>query len=136
MRVVKLSLRSVCAALVLLGTTSLMTRAQDFPFDQEMVLEVKRLPDSRRVPMLEVQTGGKATVDLWCHNAIAEVAVSGNEIKFNFTSATPEYCTPERIELDQQMAKGLLDVTSWRREKDLVILSGSAATFTYRLSTH
>jgi hypothetical protein len=121
---------------VLLGATTVFAEAQTFPFDREMLLEVKRLPDSRRVPMLEVQTGGRASVDLWCHNAVAEVAVSGGDIKFTFTSAAPEGCTPERIELDQQMAKALLEVTSWRQEKDIVILSGPTTTFRYRLSTH
>jgi hypothetical protein len=109
--------------------------AQTFPFDQEMLLEVKRLPDSRRVPMLEVHADGRANVDLWCHNAIADVAVSGNAIKFTFVSAKPENCTPERIELDQQMAKAILEVTSWRRENDIVVLAGPT-TFRFRISTH
>src|SRR6185503_13668102 len=95
-------------AVILLGATIVVARAQSFPFDQEMLLEAKRLPDSRRVPMLEIQSGGRATIDMWCHNAIADVAVTGTEIKFTFTSATPEGCTAERIELDQAMANGLL----------------------------
>jgi hypothetical protein len=125
-----------CVALVILGGAVGLARAQDFPFDQEMLLEVKRLPDSRRVPMLEVQSGGRATVDLWCHNAVADVAVTGGEIKFTFTSATPQGCTAERIELDQAMAKGLLAVTNWRQEEDIVVLIGPATTFRFRLSTH
>jgi hypothetical protein len=129
-------LQRVCVALVVLGVTIVFARAQDFPFDQEMLLEAQRLPDSRRVPMLEIQSGGRANVDLWCHNAIAEVAITGGEIKFTFTSATPQGCTAERIELDQAMAKGLLAVTSWRQEDDIVVLTGPAATFRFRLSTH
>jgi hypothetical protein len=123
-------------AVVFLGGAVVLARAQDFPFDQEMLLEAKRLPDSRRVPMLEIQSGGRATVDMWCHNAVADVAVNGNEIKFTFTSATPEGCTAERIELDQAMAKGLLAVTNWRQDKDIVVLTGPTVTFRYRLSTH
>src|SRR5687767_1892732 len=74
-----------------------------FPFDREMLLEVKPMPGSRRVPMLEVQANGRASVDLWCHSAIADVTVSANEIKFNFLSAKAENCTPERGELDEAM---------------------------------
>ena len=46
-----------------------------------------------------------------------------------------EDCTPERIELDQAMAKALLEVTQWRAKNDIV---GSSArpTFRFRLSTH
>ncbi len=109
--------------------------AQEFPFDQEMLLETKPLPGVRRFPMIEVHPNGKASVDLWCHSAQADVDISGSEIKFNFVSAKPENCTPERIELDQKMAKDLLEVTSWRRVNDIVEFIGST-TFRFRLSTH
>jgi hypothetical protein len=109
--------------------------AQSFPYDQEMLLEVKPLPGSRRVPMMEVHPDGKATVDMWCHSAVAEIAVTGDEVKFTFVSAKPENCTPERIELDQAMAKALLEVTSWRQQKDIVEFIGPTS-FRFRLSTH
>jgi hypothetical protein len=109
--------------------------AQSFPFDQEMLLEVRPLPGSRRVPILEVHQGGKATVDLWCHSAAADVVVTGPEIKFTFVSARPENCTPERIELDKQLAMALSEVTRWRRENDIVVLVGPTS-FRFRISTH
>jgi hypothetical protein len=128
-------LRGLCAALVMLGMWMAPARAQSFPYDQEMLLEARPLPGSRRVPMMEVHPGGNATVDLWCHTAVAEIAVSGNEIKFNFVSAKPENCTPERIELDQKMAKELLEITHWRRKNDIVEFVGPT-TFRFRISTH
>src|SRR5690242_20419048 len=88
------------AAIVLFAATP--ARAQSFPYDQEMLLETKPLPGSRRVPMMEIHPDGRASVDLWCHSAQAEITVTGSEVKFNFVSATPENCTPERIELDQK----------------------------------
>jgi hypothetical protein len=128
-------LRSLSIGLVLLGTWTVPASAQSFPYDQEMILETNAMPGVRRKPMMEVHPDGKATVDLWCHSALAEIAVNGSEIKFNFVSAKPENCTPERIELDQKMAKELLDVTSWRRVNDIVEFIGST-TFRFRLSTH
>jgi hypothetical protein len=128
-------IRRLCAAMMLLGALSSPAAAQGFPFDQEMLLEVKPLPGSRRVPMLEVRADGKATVDLWCHSATADVAVSGNEIKLTFVAARPENCTPERIELDQKMGAALSEVTGWHRENDIVLLIGPT-TFRFRLSTH
>lgn len=132
---IDLCVRRLCAATVLIGLAMLPAAAQDFPFDQEMLLDAKRLPDSRRVPLLEVRSGGRATLDMWCHNAVVQFDFTGAEVKLTFVSAQPQNCTPERIELDQQMAKALLEVTSWRRERDIVTLVGPTA-FRFRLSTH
>jgi hypothetical protein len=129
------SWRWLSAAFVVLAISATPAGAQSFPFDQEMLLEAKPLPGSRRVPMMEVHPGGKALVDLWCHSAVARIAFAGNEVKFEFVSAKPENCTPERIELDQAMAKALLEVTSWRRKNDIVEFVGPT-TFRFRISTH
>ena len=123
------------AAVLLLAATAPAPAQGTFPFDQEMLLEVKPMPGSRRVPMLEVQSSGRTTVDLWCHSALADVAVSGSEIKINFVSARPENCTPERAELDEAMGKALSEVTRWSRKDDIVILTGPH-TFRFRISTH
>ena len=127
--------RPVLAATAIVLAVAEPASAQSFPYDQEMLLEVKPLPGSRRVPMMEVHPDGKATVDMWCHSAVAEIAVSGDEVKFTFVSAKPENCTPERIELDQAMAKALLEITNWRQQKDIVEFIGPTS-FRFRLSTH
>ena len=127
--------RPVLAATAIVLAAVAPASAQSFPYDQEMLLDVKPLPGSRRVPMMEVHPDGKATVDMWCHSAVAEIAVSGDEVKFTFVSAKPENCTPERIELDQAMAKALLEITNWRQQKDIVEFIGPTS-FRFRLSTH
>jgi hypothetical protein len=109
--------------------------AQSFPYDQEMLLEAKPLPGSRRVPMIEVHPDGKASVDMWCHSAVAQFTIAGNDLKIEFVSAKPENCTPERIELDQAMAKAMLEITQWRRRNDMVEFVGPT-TFRFRISTH
>jgi hypothetical protein len=124
----------IVAALATPGVPA-AAQAQMFPFDQEMLLETKPLPGSRRVPMLEIHPDGKAAVDLWCHSAVAQVVVTGRDITFTFVSAKPENCTPERVELDQAMAKALTEVTGWRRQNDIVELVGPT-TFRFRISTH
>ena len=128
------SMSALAAVAIVIGGRRAGARA-NFPFDQEMLLETRPLPGSRRVPMMEVHPNGKATVDMWCHSAVAEIAITGNEIKFTFVSAKPENCTPERIELDQKMAKELLEVTHWRRKNDIVEFVGPT-TFRFRISTH
>ena len=126
---------SALAAVAIGMAAAVPAHAQTFPFDQEMLLETRPLPGSRRVPMMEVHPNGKASVDMWCHSAVAEIAITGNEIKFTFVSAKPENCTPERIELDQKMAKELLEITQWRRKNDIVEFVGPT-TFRFRISTH
>ena len=123
-------------AVLFLAATAPAPAQGTFPFDQEMLLETKPLPGSRRVPMMEIHASGRASVDLWCHSAIAEVVVSGNEIKFNFVSAKPENCTPERGERDEVMGKALSEVTHWSRKNDIVTLTGPTATYRFRISTH
>jgi len=126
---------SALAAAAIVSVAAAPAGAQSFPFDQEMLLEVRPLPGSRRVPMIEVHPDGKASVDMWCHSAVAQITITGNNVKFDFVSAKPENCTPERIELDQKMAKELLEVTQWRRKNDIVEFVGPT-TFRFRISTH
>ncbi len=128
--------RRFCAVAALLGMTCTFAVAQQFPFDQEMLLETKRLPGLRRVPMMEIHPDGKASVDLWCHNAVAQVTIAGGEIKFTFASATPSDCTPERIELDQRLAKAMLEISNWSRQNDIITFAGPTTTLRFRLSTH
>ena len=126
---------SALAAAAIVFAAAAPAGAQSFPYDQEMLLETKPLPGSRRVPMIEVHPGGKASVDMWCHSAVAQITITGSEVKIEFVSAKPENCTPERIELDQAMAKAMLEITQWRRKNDIVEFVGPT-TFRFRLSTH
>lgn len=121
------------AAIIAVGVVP--AAAQSFPYDQEMLVEVKPLPGSRRVPMMEVHPDGKASIDMWCHSAVAQLTIAGSDVKIEFVSAKPENCTPERIELDQAMAKSMLEITQWRRRNDIVELVGPT-TFRFRISTH
>jgi hypothetical protein len=42
-----------------------------FPFEHEMLLDVRPLPRSRRVPILEIFADGRAQIDLWCRSGPA-----------------------------------------------------------------
>jgi hypothetical protein len=126
---------AVLAAAAVVFVAAAPAAAQSFPYDQEMLLEVKPLPGSRRVPMIEVHPDGKASVDMWCHSAVAQITITGNDVKIEFVSAKPENCTPERIELDQALAKAMLEITQWRRKNDIVEFVGPTS-FRFRISTH
>src|SRR3954449_13130369 len=70
--------------------------AAEFPFDREMLLDVKPLPGSKRVPMLEIGGNGRAQVDLWCKSCSAQVEVTGSTIRFTLGPLREDTCTPER----------------------------------------
>src|SRR4051812_13208255 len=40
--------------------------ADEFPYERELLMDVKPLPGSKRVPILEVLPDGRAIIDLWC----------------------------------------------------------------------
>lgn len=109
--------------------------AADFPYDQEMLLDVKPLPGSKRVPILEIGVDGRAQIDLWCRSGLAQVTVSGEAITFTLGPLREEGCTAERSERDEAMVAALSGATQWRIEDDLVIFTGSIE-LRFRLSTH
>jgi hypothetical protein len=125
---------------ILAGATMLLAAyvpvlANEFPFDQEMLLDAEPLPGSKRVPILEIGTDGRAQVDLWCHSGAAQVVVKDEAIVFTLAPLREEGCTPDRAQRDEEMAAALAQVTQWRSEDDLVIFSGPTELRFY-LSTH
>ena len=119
----------------LLSILAVDAMAQDFPFDQEMLLDARPLAGSRRVPILEISAQGSAQVDLWCHSGAAQVAISGATIKFTLGPMREEACTPERTQRDEVMAAALAQVTRWRLDQDVIVFTGSA-DLRFRLSSH
>jgi len=124
---------AIAAALTPLALTA-FAQAQ-FPFEREIVLDVQPLPGSKRVPMLEIFADGRAQIDLWCRSGEGRAEVEGETIKFTLGPMQEERCTPERSERDDQLAASLAEVTRWRLEDDVVVLTGSAE-LRFRLSTH
>ena len=126
----------LCAALVLLGMSIPPASAQSFPFDQEMLLEIKAVAgfaagaDDRSPSRRQGQR--RPVVPQRGRRVRRSPATRSSS---TFVSAKPENCTPERIELDQKMAKDLLEVTQWRRKNDIVEFVGPT-TFRFRISTH
>jgi len=126
---------------ILVGATTIFLAAygpvlaDEFPFDQEMLLDAKPLPGSKRVPILEIGADGRAQVDLWCHSGAAQVVVKAEAIIFTLGPLREEACTPERAQRDEEMAASLAQVTQWRSEDDLVIFSGPME-LRFHLSTH
>ena len=124
------------AAIAMVLATAIGTWAQlQFPFESEMLLDVRPLPGSKRVPILEILSNGRATIDLWCMSGEGRVEVAGEGIRLALGRMQEQSCTPERRARDEELAVALSQVTSWRRQDDVIILVGPTE-LRYRLSTH
>lgn len=123
------------AAAMLLVATAVASAQAGFPFEHEMLLDVRPLPGSRRVPILEIAADGRAQIDLWCRSGPGLVEIAGNAIKFTLGPMRETGCTPERVQRDEEMAAVLSQVTRWRREGNLVVFVGPTE-LRFHLSSH
>jgi heat shock protein HslJ len=123
------------AVLMVASAATVSAADAEFPFDQELLLEVAPIPGSKRVPGLEVRSNGVATIDLWCANVRGRVRVEGTAISIVPESADRGTCSEERLRQDADMLEVLTKVTTWRREGNAVVLIGPQ-TFRFRVSSH
>src|SRR5437867_10508744 len=99
---------SLPAATAVLLTTTVVAFAQaEFPFDRELLLDARPLPGSKRVPVLEIGTDGRAQIDLWCRSGAGRVAITGVTITVTLGPMREESCTPERAQRDEELAAAL-----------------------------
>lgn len=132
-----------CAALAVILSSGLATAADQFPFDQELLLDAAPMRPAKRMPILTVEPNGNAKIDLWCRTVPARVEISDATIKIE-AGPLPEdlpamqsagQCTPERMQADEEMLAALAQVTGWRREGEGVVLEGSRE-LKFRASDH
>jgi hypothetical protein len=129
--VTKVQLAALAIALAYLPTA---WAGAEFPFESEMLLDVRPLPGSKRVPILEILSNGRATIDLWCTSGEGRAEVAGDGIRLMLGRMQEQSCTPERRARDEELAAALSQATQWRREDDVLILVGPTE-LRYRLST-
>jgi hypothetical protein len=123
-------------AAILLGLPGLGRAADSaFPFGTELMLDVEPLYGSKRIPMLEIEDDGTATIDLWCASVHATATVGESSITIVADQPQPEQCTPERQTGDQDLLSALSQVTSWRRDGEVIELAGPT-TLRFRAMTN
>jgi hypothetical protein len=135
--------RGSFAALAVLLMASAAAAAQEFPFDQELILDAKRVGGLKRLPILTVEPDGRAVIDLWCKTVPGRVQVSDTGIKIEaapLPDALPDMmvagqCSPERMQADQNLVTALAEVTEWRWQNGTIVLNGPQA-LRFRVSSH
>src|ERR1700681_2314008 len=97
---------------------------RSFPDDGTLLLEAKPMKGSKRVPILQIESKGDASIDLWCNTVPAQLVVADATITIILGSATEKQCEPDRMQADQDLLAALQQVVSWRRQDDLLVLQG------------
>lgn len=113
--------------------------AEPFPFGSELMLDAAPLPGSKRIPMLEIEDDGAATIDLWCTSLRGQATVTDDAITIvpgQTPSGLPAApCDAQQQAGDAPLLTQLSQMTTWRRRGDLIELSGPT-TLRYRLMTN
>jgi len=126
----------VLVAVLLLGPLGLARAADSaFPFGTELMLDAEPLYGSKRIPMLQIDDDGTASIDLWCASVHASATVGENSITIVAEPAEPGQCTAERQSGDETLLAALSQVTNWRRDGDVIELIGPT-TLRFRAMTN
>ena len=120
-------------ALGLIAGSGPVGAADQFPFDQTLMLDVKPMAPVKRVPILTVEQNGNATIGLWCKTVRGRVELAGDTIKIEaapLPDSLPQYmvdgqCSDQRMAADQDTLAALTQVTGWRRQGGTVVLTGA-----------
>jgi heat shock protein HslJ len=122
--------------LTVLGTIPMSLAADGtFPFDKELLLDVKPMKGSKRVPILGIGPKGETAIDLWCNSVEAQIVVVDSTITILTGHKTERQCDPARMRGDDDLLAALQQVTSWRREGDVLMLRGGT-TLRFRQATN
>jgi heat shock protein HslJ len=112
------------ALFMLAGVSAGVAADHGFPYDSVLLLEAKPMKGSKRVPILQIESRGEASIDLWCNTVPAQLVVADGTITIILGSPTEKQCDPDRMQADQELLDALQQVVSWRRQDDLLVLQG------------
>jgi hypothetical protein len=122
--------------LLMLGLVPLAAaNERGFPFDRELMLDVAPMPGSKRVPIIEIDANGAASIDLWCARLRGQASVSEDSISIVPGPIEPKQCPADRQSGDENLLAALAQVTNWKRSGNVIELRG-ATTLRFRLMTN
>lgn len=124
------------AALAIIHPLATANGEPAFPFGRELIAEVAPMPGTQRQPTLDIDDKGLAELDLWCANVKARLVVVADTITVLIGPKTERPCPPEQARADAEILAGLAEVTNWRLEEDILVLTGGPATLRFRLQTN
>lgn len=127
--------RTCFALWVLAGMASAAWADSEFPFDGELILDVRPMPGSKRIPNMDIAADGKIALELWCNKVDGQLVVAGDTVTVVTGAPTERACPPERVQADADLLQTLAAVTNWKRDGDFVRLIGPK-TLRFRVPTN
>src|SRR5712671_5155904 len=107
----------------------------EFPFGQEMTLDVGRQPGSKRIPNIEIGDSGETVLELWCKGGKGQFSVAGNTVVFMAGQLEDRTCPPAQAQADDDLVAALSEAATWKRQGDFVSFIGTK-TLRFRLNTN
>ncbi|MGZ5836184.1 MAG: META domain-containing protein [Xanthobacteraceae bacterium] len=95
-----------------------------FPFGEDLRLDGPPMRGTKRVPVIEIEDDGAATIDLWCNTLQGQAVIAGDTITIIPGTRTERACPPDQVKADDDMVDALQQVTAWRRTANGVTLIG------------
>jgi hypothetical protein len=130
-RATRLLLCGIIASAILPAAAS----EASFPFGSALVLDAAPVPGSKRVPMIEIEDNGAASIYLWCASVQGDASVADNAITIVPKQAMPSQCPADSVSRDANLLVALSQVTGWSRHGDVVEFTG-ATPLRFRLMTN
>lgn len=125
-----------CLLVVIVGSFgTAMASDRGFPFGHELMLDATPMRGSRRVPTLEIDNNGAASIDLWCARLRGQASVGADTISIVPGPLEPTQCAADRQKGDERLLAALVQTTNWRRDGDVIELIG-ATTLRFHLLTN
>jgi len=99
--------------------------AQEFPYDRDMVLDVRPMRGGKRVPILVIEPNGRTQIDLWCKRGQGQATIAADTITIVVGVMNAQPCTPERAQADEDLLAAFSQVTNWSQRGAVVTLTGA-----------
>jgi heat shock protein HslJ len=112
-----------------------LAQESEFPFDGNLILDVRPMPGSKRVPIMTAAADGKMVLQMWCNQVDGQLVVAGDTITVVAGTPTDRSCAPERVQGDADLLEALAGVTNWKRQGDVVQFLGPK-TLRFRVPTN
>jgi heat shock protein HslJ len=123
----------LCALLA--AVSAGLAQESEFPVDGNLILDVRPMAGSKRVPIMTVVGDGKMALQMWCNQVDGQLVVAGDTITVVAGTPTERSCPPERVQGDTDLLETLAAVTNWKRQGDVVQLLGPK-TLRFRVPTN
>jgi heat shock protein HslJ len=114
---------------------ALLAQDNEFPLDGELILDVRPMPGSKRIPNMDIAGDGRIVLEMWCNRIEGQVVVAGDTITVMTGQPSDRPCPPARAQGDADLLAALNEVTNWRRQGDFVLLIGPK-TLRFRVPTN